>query len=138
MAAGLALTHAQAFERPGVANSEPSAAEFDDARVAPCRELLANELARHAQHAREIVLREVKGGRGGMFVGWRARVRQGDDLSGQAGYAAEVLESAFDALAALPGADEEQLRAGLENLRSLPDQPGAGLGWVVHKSTAAR
>ncbi len=30
--AGLALTRAQAFERPGVANGEPSAAEFDDAR----------------------------------------------------------------------------------------------------------
>jgi SAM-dependent methyltransferase len=63
---------------------------------------------------------------------------QGDDLAGQAGYAAEVLESAFDALAALPGADEEQLHAGLEDLRGLPDQPGAGLGWIVHKSTAAR
>jgi hypothetical protein len=63
---------------------------------------------------------------------------QGDDLASQAGYAAEVLESAFDALAALPGADEEQLRSGLEDLRGLSDQPGAGLGWIVHKSTAVR
>jgi SAM-dependent methyltransferase len=63
---------------------------------------------------------------------------QGDDLAGQASYAAEVLESAFDALTPLPGADEEQLRAGLEDLRGLPDQPGAGLGWIVHKSTAQR
>jgi SAM-dependent methyltransferase len=54
-----------------------------------------------------------------------------DDLAGQASYAADVLESALDAL---PG-DEKQLRAGLRDLRSLPATPGAGLGWVVHKST---
>jgi ubiquinone/menaquinone biosynthesis C-methylase UbiE len=63
---------------------------------------------------------------------------QGDDLSGQARYAADVLDSALDALAQLPGADEEELRAGLKDLRSLAGQPGAGLGWVMHKSTAVR
>jgi SAM-dependent methyltransferase len=61
-----------------------------------------------------------------------------DDLALQANYAADVLESALPALAALPGVDEQQLRAGLADLRSLPGQPGAGLGWVVHKSTAIR
>jgi ubiquinone/menaquinone biosynthesis C-methylase UbiE len=61
-----------------------------------------------------------------------------DDLSHQANYAADVLESALGALAQLPGASEEELRAGLEGLRSLPDHPGAGLGWVMHKSTALR
>jgi hypothetical protein len=50
----------------------------------------------------------------------------------------DVLESALDALAQLPGADQTELRAGLEDLRELPSQPGAGLGWVVHKSTALR
>jgi ubiquinone/menaquinone biosynthesis C-methylase UbiE len=60
---------------------------------------------------------------------------QDEDLSGQASYAADVIESA---LAQQPGADEEELRAGLEDLRSLVGQPGAGLGWVLHKSTAAR
>jgi SAM-dependent methyltransferase len=63
---------------------------------------------------------------------------QGDDLAGQARYAADVLESALDALVQLPGGDEAELRAGLADLRGLPDQPGAGLGWVVHKSTASR
>jgi ubiquinone/menaquinone biosynthesis C-methylase UbiE len=58
-----------------------------------------------------------------------------DDLASQANYAADVLESALPALAALPGTDEEQLRAGLQDLRSLPGTPAAGLGWVVHKST---
>jgi ubiquinone/menaquinone biosynthesis C-methylase UbiE len=63
---------------------------------------------------------------------------QGEDLAGQARYAADVLESALDALARLPGNAEAELRAGLADLRGLPDRPGAGLGWVVHKSTAAR
>ena len=26
----------------------------------------------------------------------------------------------------------------LDDMRSLPDSPGAGIGWVVHKSTALR
>jgi ubiquinone/menaquinone biosynthesis C-methylase UbiE len=61
-----------------------------------------------------------------------------DDLATEAPYAADVIESAFDALAQTPGAIDEELRAGLEDLRGLPDLPGAGLGWVVHKSTAVR
>lgn len=61
-----------------------------------------------------------------------------EDLAGQARYAADVMESALDALAELPGASKEELSAGLEDLRSLPRQPGAGLGWELHKSTAVR
>jgi hypothetical protein len=61
-----------------------------------------------------------------------------DDLASQARYAADVMESAFDALVQAPGATEEELRAGLDDLRSLPDIPGAALGWVVHKSAAVR
>ena len=61
-----------------------------------------------------------------------------DDLSGQASYAAEVIESALPALAQLPGADEQELRAGLKDLRNLATQPNAGLGWVIHKSTGMR
>jgi ubiquinone/menaquinone biosynthesis C-methylase UbiE len=60
------------------------------------------------------------------------------DLAGQARYAADVIESAVDALARLPGAKEDELHAGLEDLRNLPGEPGAGLGWVMHKSTAVR
>jgi ubiquinone/menaquinone biosynthesis C-methylase UbiE len=63
---------------------------------------------------------------------------QGEDLSGEAAYAADVMESALDALTQQPGVSEEELRAGLEDLRDLAHQPGAGLGWVVHKSTAVR
>jgi SAM-dependent methyltransferase len=63
---------------------------------------------------------------------------QGDDLANQALYAADVLESALDALARLPGVDRRELRAGLDDLRSLSGQPDAGLGWVVHKSTGVR
>ena len=63
---------------------------------------------------------------------------QDEDLAGQANYAADVIESALPALAALPGTDEEQLRAGLQDLRGLPGRPGAGLGWVVHKSTGVK
>jgi len=48
------------------------------------------------------------------------------------------MESALPALAQLPGADQEELRAGLTDLRDLASQPDAGLGWVVHKSTAVR
>jgi SAM-dependent methyltransferase len=63
---------------------------------------------------------------------------QDDDLSTQARYAADVIESAFDALAQLPGVDQEELQAGLTDLRSLPGRPGAGLGWTLHKSAATR
>jgi ubiquinone/menaquinone biosynthesis C-methylase UbiE len=63
---------------------------------------------------------------------------QGDDLASQASYAAAVIESALPSLAQLPGTDEEELRAGLEDLRSLPSRPGAGLGWIVHKSRGTR
>jgi SAM-dependent methyltransferase len=70
--------------------------------------------------------------------GERAYWWQADDLAVQAHYAADVMESALDALAQLPGSDERELRAGLRDLRALVDRPGAGLGWVVHKSTAVR
>jgi SAM-dependent methyltransferase len=63
---------------------------------------------------------------------------EGDELAGQANYAADVIESALGALVALPRTCEDELRAGLADLRALPDQPGAGLGWVIHKSTATR
>ena len=63
---------------------------------------------------------------------------QGADVVREASYAADVMESAVEALAQLPGTTESELRAGLADLRSLPNEPGAGLGWVVHKSTAVR
>jgi ubiquinone/menaquinone biosynthesis C-methylase UbiE len=63
---------------------------------------------------------------------------QDDDLATQANYAADVLESALPALAALPEVDEIEVRSGLDDLRRLAATPGAGLGWVVHKSTAVR
>jgi hypothetical protein len=63
---------------------------------------------------------------------------QDEDLATQALYAADVIESALDALAQQPGASEEELRAGLHDLRRLPTEPGAVLGWVLHKSTALR
>ena len=63
---------------------------------------------------------------------------RGEELAGQASYAADVIESALPALAQLPGTDQEELRAGLRDLRSLPTQTDAGLGWVMHKSTAVR
>jgi ubiquinone/menaquinone biosynthesis C-methylase UbiE len=61
-----------------------------------------------------------------------------DDLATQSNYAADVIESALDALAQQPGASEDELRAGLADLRDLVSHPGAGLGWVMHKSTAVR
>jgi SAM-dependent methyltransferase len=63
---------------------------------------------------------------------------QDEDLSAQARYAADVVESALGTLTRLPGVAEEELRAGLDDLRNLARRPGAGLGWVVHKSTAVR
>ena len=59
---------------------------------------------------------------------------EGDDLVHQSGYAAEVMESALPALVQLLGGDEQELRAGLADLRDLPSVPDARLGWVVHKS----
>ena len=63
---------------------------------------------------------------------------QDDDLATQANYAADVLESAFDALVQAPDATKAEVRAGIADLRHLSDIPGAALGWVVHKSTASR
>jgi ubiquinone/menaquinone biosynthesis C-methylase UbiE len=63
---------------------------------------------------------------------------EGDDLTTQALYAADVIESAFATLAEAPGATEEDLCKGLADLRRLSGLPGAGVGWVVHKSTALR
>jgi 2-polyprenyl-3-methyl-5-hydroxy-6-metoxy-1,4-benzoquinol methylase len=63
---------------------------------------------------------------------------QSEELQGQANYAADVMESALPALAQLPGADEQELRTGLKDLRNLSAQPDAGLGWVMHKSIAVR
>jgi ubiquinone/menaquinone biosynthesis C-methylase UbiE len=63
---------------------------------------------------------------------------QGEDLAAEAAYAADVIESALPALVQLPGTSKDELRAGLEHLRGLPSHTGAGLGWVVHKSTAVR
>jgi ubiquinone/menaquinone biosynthesis C-methylase UbiE len=63
---------------------------------------------------------------------------QREEVAREAPYAADVAESALEALLQLPGTDEGELRAGLADLRRLPHQPGAGLGWVVHKSTAVR
>jgi SAM-dependent methyltransferase len=61
-----------------------------------------------------------------------------DDLVRQARYAADVMESALPALAQLPGTSEDELRAGVADLRDLGNQPNAQLGWVVHKSTGVR
>ncbi|MGH3041819.1 MAG: LLM class flavin-dependent oxidoreductase [Gaiellaceae bacterium] len=58
---------------------------------------------------REAGFQEIDEGEGSFW--W-----QGDDLVSQAGYAADVIESALDALAQQPGATEVELRAGLEDL----------------------
>jgi SAM-dependent methyltransferase len=63
---------------------------------------------------------------------------QGEDLARQAYYAADVMESALDALVQLPGTTEDELRRGLADLRGLRRRQDASLGWVVHKSTAVR
>jgi SAM-dependent methyltransferase len=70
--------------------------------------------------------------------GERAVRWQGDELPSQASYAADVIESALGALVQLPGTRADQLRAGLADLRALPRQADAGLGWAIHKSTAIR
>ena len=63
---------------------------------------------------------------------------EGDELASEAAYSADVMESALEALTQVPGADEDELRAALADLRALREQRDAGLGWVVHKSTATR
>jgi hypothetical protein len=74
----------------------------------------------------------------GVDEGERPHWWQDDDLAVQARYAADVMESALDALARLPGIDAADLVAGLADLRRLPEQREAGLGWIVHKSIAVR
>jgi ubiquinone/menaquinone biosynthesis C-methylase UbiE len=61
---------------------------------------------------------------------------QGEDLAGQASYVADVLESALPSLLDLAAATEDELQTGLADIRALPSRPDAGIGWVIHKSTA--
>jgi ubiquinone/menaquinone biosynthesis C-methylase UbiE len=61
-----------------------------------------------------------------------------DEQLAEANYAADVIESALDSLLQVPGAGEAPLCDGLTDLRGLHGQPGAGLGWIVHKSTGRR
>jgi ubiquinone/menaquinone biosynthesis C-methylase UbiE len=70
--------------------------------------------------------------------GERAFSWRGGDLARQANYAADVMESALDALLQLPGTTQDELQTGLAHLRGVPGRQGASLGWVVHKSTAVR
>jgi ubiquinone/menaquinone biosynthesis C-methylase UbiE len=63
---------------------------------------------------------------------------QGAELDAQVGYAAAAMENAILGSGAPPGPATDGLRAGLEDLRRLGSRPGAGIGWVIHKSTAAR
>jgi ubiquinone/menaquinone biosynthesis C-methylase UbiE len=63
---------------------------------------------------------------------------QGAELAIQASYAADVMESAVTGPTPLPGSTTDELHAGLDDLRKLASQPGAGVGWTFHKSTAVR
>jgi hypothetical protein len=70
--------------------------------------------------------------------GERAFWWQDEELAAEANYAAEVIESALDSLLQVRGVAHEQLRDGVEELRRLDQEPGARLGWVVHKSTGRK
>lgn len=70
--------------------------------------------------------------------GERRLAYSGNDLAGQAAYAATVVESTLPELVEMPDVSASQLEAGLAELRALPATPGATLGWVVHKAKAVR
>ncbi len=70
--------------------------------------------------------------------GQRRLASSGDDLARQVPYVAAVVESTLPALVQMPDASASRLDAGLADLRALPEQPNAALGWVVHKANAVR
>jgi ubiquinone/menaquinone biosynthesis C-methylase UbiE len=70
--------------------------------------------------------------------GERRLAYSGETLARQAAYAASVIESVLPALSEMPDAPASRLEAGLAELRALPEQAGAALGWVVHKAKAVR
>ena len=115
--------------------AEPSTAELDGLFVAMVGAMAASGWSdagtRLPGWLREAGFRAVQDGK-------RPFLWEGEDLSAQADYAADVIESALPALAQLPGATEEELRTGVSDLRNLRNLADAGLGWVVHKSTAVR
>jgi SAM-dependent methyltransferase len=117
------------------ARSEPSTPAFEALTAAMVRGMAASGWSdagtRLPGWLREAGFRDVEEGERPFW--W-----QGAEAAREADYAANVLESALEALIRLPGVDETDLRAGLADLRELPNRPGAGLGWVVHKSTAVR
>ena len=60
--------------------------------------------------------------------GERPFLFEDEGLAYESRYVAEVVESALPALARLPGASEDELHAGLADLRELPNVPSARLG----------
>lgn len=70
--------------------------------------------------------------------GERRLAYSGDDLARQVPYVAAVVESTLPALVQMPDASASRLDAGLADLRALPEQPNAAMGWVVHKANAVR
>ena len=62
----------------------------------------------------------------------------GEELARQVPYVAAVVESTVADLVRISDVSVARLEAGLADLRALPGIPGAGLGWVVHKSNAVR
>jgi ubiquinone/menaquinone biosynthesis C-methylase UbiE len=115
--------------------SEPSTPAFEALITAMVRGMAASGWSdagtRLPDWLREAGFRDVEEGERPFW--W-----QGADAAREAHYAANVMDSAVDALVQLPGVDVADLRAGLADLRELPNRRGAGLGWVVHKSKAVR
>jgi ubiquinone/menaquinone biosynthesis C-methylase UbiE len=68
--------------------------------------------------------------------GRRKLDHRGPALARQAPYVADVIEATLPSLAS--DGDAALLRSGLAHLRSLPEQPGAAIGWDVFKATARR
>ncbi len=62
----------------------------------------------------------------------------GDGLARQVPYVADVVQATLPDLVRLEGSSAVLLEQGLADIRALPEQPGAAMGWTVHKAHAVR
>lgn len=78
----------------------------------------------------------VDAGFGSVDPGERRLDYSGDNLDRQVPYVVAVVESTLATLLDAGDTLATDLEAGLDELKALPETPGAALGWVVHKAHA--
>lgn len=115
--------------------ASPSTKAIDGLLSSMCRAMQASG---HSDAGSRLPGWLTEAGFGFVDPGRRSLVYSGAELKPQLDYLAELLESVLDSLAERPDSPPRpRLQAGLADLRALASEPGASVGWEVHKARAA-